>query len=88
MDGWDEVFVFGITTRSLDALFRKYRVRAGLDGFTFHDTRHTAATWLSRKLDVLTLCKMFGWKSTKMALTYYNPKADDIRRLLEPNRSR
>lgn len=88
MEGWDNVLVFGITTRSLDALFRKYRLRSGLDGFTFHDSRHTAATWLSRKLDVLTLCKMFGWKNTKQALTYYNPKPSDIRRLLEPNRSR
>jgi integrase len=61
MDGWDDDRVFGLTASTLDALFRRYRDRAGLSGFTFHDSRHTAATWLARRLDVLTLCKVFGW---------------------------
>lgn len=82
MAGWDEVLVFGLKSQTLDAMFRKYRGRAGLSGFTFHDSRHTAATWMSRKVDVLTLCKIFGWKSTSMALTYYNPTASDIAKLL------
>ena len=86
MRGYDERFVFGVTARSMDALFRKYRARAGLAGFTFHDARHTAATMLAGKLDVLTLCKVFGWKSTKQALTYYNPSASDIARRLDSTR--
>ena len=61
MRGWDEVYVFGLKSPTLDALFRKYRTRAGLSGFTFHDTRHTAATRLAGRVDVLTLCKIFGW---------------------------
>lgn len=88
MAGWDDVFVFGMTAQTLDALFRRYRNRAGLSGFTFHDSRHTAATMLSRKLDVLTLCKMFGWKSTSQALTYFNPTPESIRQQLERGRSR
>lgn len=80
MRGWDDVLVFGVGAQTLDALFRKYRKRAGLSGFTFHDTRHTAATWLAQRLDVLDLCKMFGWRDTKQALTYYNPTAGDIAR--------
>jgi len=83
MRGWDDDLVFGLKTASLDALFRKYRARAGLDGFTFHDTRHTAATMLSRKVDVLTLCKIFGWSQTTQALTYYNPKASTLAAMLE-----
>lgn len=82
MRGFDPALVFGLKTASLDAMFRKYRERAGLDGFTFHDTRHTAATWLARKIDVLTLCKVFGWSRMDQALTYYNPKAADIARLI------
>lgn len=78
MRGWDERLVFGLSTATLDALFRKYRQRAGLAGFTFHDARHTAATRLARKVDVLTLCKIFGWSKTTQALTYYNPSASDI----------
>ncbi|WP_417252779.1 tyrosine-type recombinase/integrase [Castellaniella sp.] len=82
MRGWDDDLVFGLKTASLDALFRKYRGRAGLDGFTWHDTRHTAATMLSRRVDVLTLCKIFGWSNTSQALTYYNPKASSIADML------
>lgn len=63
---------------TLSHLFIRYRKRAGLTGFTFHDTRHTAATWMAKKVDVLTLCKIFGWTDPKMAMVYYNPKADDI----------
>jgi integrase len=82
MRGWDERLVFGIKPASLDAMFRKYRDRAGLEGFTWHDSRHTAATRLSRKVDVLTLCKIFGWSNTKQALTYFNPSASDIAKRL------
>ena len=83
MRGFDDVMVLGgLKTASLDALFRKYRAQAGLDGFRFHDTRHTAATRLAPKVDVLTLCKIFGWSNPKMAMVYYNPTAADIAKRL------
>lgn len=78
MRGFDAESVFGIAPQTLDALFRKARLRAGLDGFTFHDSRHTAATRLAQKLHVLDLCKVFGWSSTSRALTYYNPSASQL----------
>lgn len=87
MHGFDPVLVFGIKTSSLDALFRKYRDRAGLSGFTFHDSRHTAATWIAERMRsnglpaqqaLLDLCKIFGWTKMDQALVYYNPKASDI----------
>lgn len=82
MQGWDDHSVFGLKTASLDALFRKYRSRANLAGFTWHDSRHTAATMLAKKIDILDLCKMFGWADTRFALVYYNPKASSIAALL------
>ena len=91
MDGFDDKLVFGITSQTLDALFRKARKRAGMDGFTFHDSRHTAATWIAKRMKstgveaqqaVLDLCKMFGWTNINQALTYYNPKASDIAKRL------
>lgn len=78
MRGWDELLVFGLRTQSLDALFRKYRTRAGLAGFTFHDARHTAATRLAPLIDVLSLCKIFGWSNATRALTYYNPSGAQL----------
>ena len=82
MRGWDAVSVFGVKSQTLDTLFRRSRVRAGLQGFTFHDSRHTACTHLAQKIEVLDLCKMMGWTKTTQALTYYNPKVSDIARRL------
>lgn len=78
MRGFDDAMVFGITTRQLDALFRKHRHKLGLSGFTFHDSRHTAATMMAKRVDVLTLCKIMGWSDPKMAMVYYNPSVSDI----------
>ena len=82
LKGYHPINVFGLSSANLDALFRKYRQQAGLTGFTFHDSRHTAATRLAPKVDALTLCKIFGWSNPKMAMVYYNPTASDIARRL------
>lgn len=82
MRGWDAVQVFGVSSQTLDALFRRARDRAGLAGFTFHDSRHTAATHLAQRLHVLDLCRMFGWKGTSQAMTYYNASASSIAKRL------
>ena len=82
MRGWDAESVFALTPQTLDSLFRRYRARAGLAGVTFHEARHTAATRLAGRLHVLELCKVFGWRSTTQALTYYNPDASAIARRL------
>lgn len=86
MRGLDETLVFGLKSGTLDTMFRRYRERAGLSGFTFHDSRHTAATWLARRLDVLDLCKTMGWSNTSQALTYYNPTASDIAKRITTGR--
>lgn len=87
MKGWDQELVFCLKSATLDSLFRRYRDRAGLSGFTFHDSRHTAATWVAARMKsnglpaqqaLLDLCKMFGWTKLDQALTYYNPSAADI----------
>lgn len=83
MRGFDNKSVFSVSSATRDALFRRARDNAGLEGFTFHDARHTAATWMSIKVDVLTLCKIFGWSDTSQALTYYNPKAHDVSSMLD-----
>lgn len=70
--------VFGMTGAQLDALFRKARTKAGLTGFTFHDTRHLAVIRLSKKLDVLDLARMIGHTNLNQLRTYYNRGADDI----------
>lgn len=80
MRGWDRELVFGLKSQTLDALFRRARDRAGLAGFTFHDSRHSAATRLamSRRVDVLELCRVMGWKNPKQAMVYFNATASQI----------
>lgn len=78
MRGRDEERVFAVDAASLDAQFRYYRGKAKLKGFTFHDSRHTAATRMAQKIHVLDLCKVFGWTDPKRAMIYYNPTGADI----------
>lgn len=88
MRGFDPAQVFGLKAGSLDAMFRKYRERAGLDGFTFHDSRHNAATWMVKygSLNVLELCKIMGWTNPKQAMVYFNPSPEDLARRLHVRR--
>ena len=82
MRGFDADSVFALKSQTMDALFRRARMRAKLEGFIFHDARHTAATRIARQVDVLTLCRIFGWSNTSQALTYFNPTATNIAALL------
>lgn len=75
--------VFGLTARQLDALWRRLRDRAGVEGLNFHDSRHEAITRLSRKLDVLALARMVGHRNIKQLTTYYNATAEEIADLLD-----
>lgn len=73
---------FGITSKSLDALFRKARARAAIVDMTFHDTRHEAITRLAKKLNVLELARMVGHKDLRMLQIYYNETAHEIAKKL------
>jgi integrase len=68
--------IFGISTASTDALFRKAKKRALIEDGTFHDSRHLAITRLSKKLDVLALARMVGHKDLRQLQVYYNETAE------------
>jgi len=80
MRGYHPTTVFDITAGSIDTHFRNAKSRAKLTGFVWHDSRHTAATWIgaSGKLQLIELCKMFGWSDPKQAMIYFNPSANDL----------
>lgn len=69
---------FGISSASLDSLFRKYRNKTTIENMTFHDTRHEAITRLAKKLHVLDLARMTGHRDIKKLMLYYNISAEDI----------
>lgn len=70
--------VFTVTSASLDALFRKSRNNCKIDNLHFHDSRATALTNLSKKLDVLELARMVGHRDLKSLLIYYRPTASTL----------
>lgn len=73
-----EAPLFGISTASLDALFRKARERSSIEGLTFHDSRHAAITRLAKNLNVLDLARMVGHRDLRMLQIYYNESAEDM----------
>lgn len=70
--------LFGISSASRDALFRKATRRAMIEGLTLHDSRHLAITKLSKKLDILALTRMVGHRDLRQLQVYYNESAKDI----------
>lgn len=68
--------IFAITAPSLDALFRKAKLRAMIEDGTFHDTRHLAITRLAKKLNVLDLARMAGHRDLRQLQVYYNETAE------------
>jgi integrase len=50
-----------------------------IDGLTFHDSRASALTWLSRRMDVMTLARISRHKNLKILMdTYYRETAEQI----------
>lgn len=74
--------VFDLTPGQVDALFRKARDRCGIENLTFHDSRATAITRLSKKLDILDLARMIGHSDLKQLMVYYRESAEDIAKRL------
>jgi integrase len=71
--------LFTVARASVDTLFRKYRDQCLIKGLTFHDTRASALTWLSRRVDVLTLARISGHSDLAMlGRRYYRERAEDI----------
>lgn len=73
---------FKLTPQLLDVHWRNLCKSAGIVDLRFHDLRHLAATRLSKKLNLLQLCKMFGWRDPKHAMVYFNETAEDISKKL------
>lgn len=83
-DGFSEPpYIVGVDDRQRDALWRKARDRSGVENLTYHDTKHEAATRLSRFLDVLALSHAIGTKDVRLLRdTYYNDDAQRSAALL------
>lgn len=69
---------FQVDKDSLSTLFRRAVINSGIEPGTFHDSRGTAITRLSKILNVLDLARMIGHRDIKSLQVYYREKAEDI----------
>lgn len=75
----EEGMVFGISTASLDALFRKAKARAFVEDLHFHDARREALTRLSKIFDVMELARISGHRDLRVLQNvYYAPSVIDL----------
>jgi integrase len=69
---------------SIKTTFTKAVKRIGLEGFVFHDLRHT---WCSKMcelgVDEATIMQLGGWKTRSMIDRYAHPSMDHKREVLE-----
>ncbi len=86
LHGLDEERPLPVTVQVLDATFRRARDGAGLSGFTFHASRHTAATWIGAtvgqpgRLSFPEFVRVFGWRDPRNAMVYVNTRAEALAR--------
>jgi integrase len=74
---------FTVGANEGSTLFSKLCRELLIDGLTFHDTRGTALTHLSKKVDVLTLAKISRHKDLSLlSNVYYRATADSIAKLI------
>lgn len=70
---------FTVTPNEASTLFSRLCKRAQVDGLTFHDSRATALTLLSRKVDVMTLARISRHNDlTLLQRVYYRESAEEI----------
>lgn len=75
----EEGTVFCVSTASLDALFRKAKTRALIEGLHFHDTRREALTRLSKVFGVMELARISGHRDLRVLQNvYYAPSVSDL----------
>jgi len=74
---------FTVGANEGSVLFSKLCRELLIEGLTFHDTRGTALTHLSKKVDVLTLAKISRHKDLSLlSNVYYRATADSIAKLI------
>ena len=84
LQGVDDCSVFKISSRQLDALFRKGRDIAMVEDLHFHDSRREALTRLSKRMGVMELAKISGHRDLRILQnTYYSPDIQDLVELMD-----
>ena len=75
--------VFSIAAQTVAAAFMRATVRASINGFRFHDLRHSATSRMADKLpNVIELAAVTGHRSLQMLKRYYHPNVQTLAKKL------
>ncbi|MDF2372676.1 MAG: site-specific integrase [Rhizobiaceae bacterium] len=75
----DQPRIFPISAGSLEQVWRRLLVRAGIQGFRFHDLRHEGVSRLfERGLNVIEVSSISGHKELRMLQRYTHLSADNL----------
>jgi len=75
--------VFRLSDSQRDAVWRKLRGKAGVEGLRWHDSRAAGTVKLAQRLDVLDLARVTGHRDLRILLNrYYRASPEDIARRL------
>jgi integrase len=70
---------FTVGPNEASTLFSELLSELLIEGLTFHDSRASALTWLSRRMDVMTLARISRHKDLRILMdTYYRETAEQI----------
>jgi integrase len=79
----DSEIVFPISAQTMEAAFKRARLRADVANLRFHDLRHTATSRMAHKLpNVIELASVTGHQTIQMLKRYYHPDAEVLARKL------
>ena len=82
--GEEDFILRGQNSDSLGATFRRMKKKVGLSHKHFHDSRHEAATRLSKVFkNTLELSAITGHKRLDILKRYYNPTGNEMRKRLQ-----
>lgn len=74
---------YPLTEAGLKSAARRAIARSGTEDFRFHDTRHTAATRVLRKSNLLVVQKLLGHADPSTTAKYAHVMQEDIRAALD-----
>jgi integrase len=74
----------GMNPAKLTVAFKRVCVRLGIQNFTFHDLRHTAASWLRMTgTDIHTIATILGHKDLRMSAKYSHLSSGFLRNAVD-----
>lgn len=77
---------YPMTDAGLRTAMRRAVVNAGVENFTFHDTRHTAATRILRNSNLRVVQNLLGHSDPSTTAKYAHAVAEDIRAAMDATR--